>query len=344
MEDKSFEMENPFLDVMERLSTVEPDVWQSSFDVLDEEGPFRLLLYHPLKEREYKIPLLVVYAFINRPYVLDMHPDISVIRKYLEAGFQLYMIDWGYPTMADKYLKIDDYVDYTEKCVEHVKEKEAVDKVSLHGYCLGGTLSVIYTALHQENVKNLMLQAAPIDFHTDNIIAVWARNIDVDKIVDAYHMAPGGFLNVGFLSADPINLVIGKYHGLLEMLQDQASVTQFLRMDRFIFDSPDVPGETYRQYIKEWYQQNLLIRNEFVAQGKTVDLSKIECPVLVLAAAFDHIVPPESQKAILGATSSNDKDAYEMKKGHIGITTSRSSHKEFWPSVVEWLKQRSERI
>lgn len=171
------------LGVMERLSIVEPDVWRSIFDVVDEEGIFRLLVYHPLGERKYKTPVLIVYAFINRPYVLDLQPSVSVVRRYLEAGFRLYMTDWGYPTRVDKYLKIDDYVDYLEKCVEIIKEREGVDKVSLHGYCLGGNLAAIYTALHQENVKNLMFQATPIDFHTDNTLAIWARNIDADKIV-----------------------------------------------------------------------------------------------------------------------------------------------------------------
>lgn len=335
---------NVFLDVMERLSTIEPDVWQSSFDVLDEEGVFRLLLYHPLGERKYKTPLLIVYAFINRPYVLDLHPGISVVRRYLEAGFCVYMIDWGYPTRADKYLKIDDYVDYVEKCIEDMKRREAVDEVNLHGYCLGGDLSVIYTALHQENVKNLLLQATPIDFHTDNTIAIWSRNLDADKIADTYHMGAGAFLNVGFLSVDPINLVFAKYRALLEEPQKKETLIDFLRMDKWIFDSPAIPGETYRQYIKEWYQQNLLIKNQFKSQGKTVDLSKIETPVLVLAATYDHIAPPESQKAILGAISSKDKDVYEMKKGHIGITVSGSSHKDFWPRVIEWLKERSEKI
>jgi polyhydroxyalkanoate synthase len=342
-----------FLEVMEKLSKVEADVWPSSFEVLDEEGIFRLLLYHPLGKRRFKTPLLIVYAFINRPYILDLYPEVSVVRRYLEAGFGVYMIDWGYPTRVDKYLRIDDYVDYIEKCIESIKEREKVDRISLHGYCLGGTLAVVYTALHQENVKNLVLQATPINFHTDNNLAVWARNLNVDKIVDTYRMAPGDFLNMGFLAVDPINLVIGKYHGLLEtlqeeehegileMLQKQETVINFLRLDKWIFDSPAIPGETYRQYIKEWYQQNLLLKNLFRAQGKKVDLSKIEVPLLVLAAMCDHIAPPDSQKAILEVISSKDKDIYKIKKGHIGITVSRESHREFWPGVIEWLKQRS---
>ena len=333
-----------FLDVMERLSTIEADVWQSSFDVVDEDGIFRLLHYHPLVEKRYKDPLLVVYAFINRPYVLDMSPDISVIRKYLEAGFDVYMIDWGYPTVVDRYIEIDDYVDYIDKSVDCIKWIDKVNKLNIHGYCLGGNLSVIYTVLHQENVKNLMLQATPIDFSTDNTIAIWARSLNADKIVDTFHLAPGDFLNVGFLLVDPINLLVGKYHGVFEMLEEDRSLANFLRMEKWIFDAPSIPGETYRQYIKEWYQENLLMKNEFKSHGKKINLNEIKVPLLVLAATYDHIVPIEYQKVILDLISSKDKERYEMKKGHIGITTSRSSHKEFWPKAIRWLEERSKKV
>jgi poly[(R)-3-hydroxyalkanoate] polymerase subunit PhaC len=328
-------------DVLSRITTLNVDVWPSKYDVVDEEGIFRLLHYHPLAEEKYRTPILIVYAFINRPYVLDMQPEISVVQQYLKAGFDVYMIDWGYPTAAHRFLDLDDYVDFIDRSVDEVKQRKNVDRVNLHGYCLGGTLGVVYTALRQRNIRNLILQAAPIDFHTNNTIALWARTLDPDKIIDIYHVMPGEFLNVGFLLLDPINLVIGKYEGFLDMISSEG-MSSFLRMDQWVFDSPAIPGEAFRQYIKQWYHDNLVIKGEFEALGERVDLKDIEVPVLVLAAKFDHIVPLESQKAILDLVSSKDKDVYEIGKGHIGITTSRDSHKEFWPKVIKWIQQRSE--
>ncbi len=328
-------------DVLSRVTTLNVDVSPSKYDVVNEEGIFSLRHYHPLAEEKYRTPILIVYAFINRPYVLDMQPEISVVQKYLKAGFDVYMIDWGYPTAADRFLDLDDYVDFIDRSLEEVKQRKGVDQVNLHGYCLGGTLSVVYTALRQRNIRNLILQAAPIDFHTNNTVALWARALDPDKIVDIYHVMPGGFLNVGFLLLDPINLIIGKYESFLDMISSEG-MSSFLRMDQWIFDSPAIPGEAFRQYIKQWYHENLVIKGEFEALGEKVDLSVIEVPVLVLAAKFDHIVPLESQKAILDLVSSKDKDVYEIEKGHIGITTSRDSHKEFWPKVIKWIQQRSE--
>lgn len=330
-------------EVLSKIACVKVDVSPSKSDVLDEVGIFKLLHFHPMAQEKYRTPILIVYAFINRPYVLDMHEEISVVQKYLKVGFDVYMIDWGYPTAADRFLDLDDYVDYVDRCVEMIKDRKAVEQVNLHGYCIGGTLSSVYTSLRQQNIRNLILQAAPINFHTNNTVALWARALDPDKIVDSYHMMPGELLNQGFLLLDPINLVIGKYKGLLEMMESEQGVASFLRMDQWIFDSPAVPGETFRQYIKQWYHDNLLIKGEFKALGEKVDLKNIEVPVLVLAAKYDHIVPPESQNAILDAVSSIDKDVYEVGKGHIGITTSKDCHKEFWPKVIKWLQKRSER-
>ena len=329
-------------EVLARVSKVKAPVWQSKFDVINEEGVFRLLHYHALTEEKYKTPILIVYAWINRPYVLDLEAEVSVVQQYLKAGFDVYMIDWGYPTIADQYLDLDDYVDYLDKSIYNIARRKGVKKVTLHGYCLGGTLSAVYTALNQERVENLVLQAAPINFHTDNPIAAWARALDPDKIVDAYHSAPGAFLNAGFLLLDPVRLILGKYAGFLDMIESDKGMSNFLRMEGWIFDSPDIPGQTYRQYIKEWYHNNSLIKGEFEIHGEKVDLGKITVPLLLLVATYDHIAPPESQKAILDIVSSEDKDAYEIAKGHIGITTSKASHKEFWPKVVDWIGSRSE--
>ncbi len=330
--------------VMDRVCDIRTDVWPSKFEVVDEEGIFRLLHYIPVKARKYRTPILMVYAFINRPYILDLRKDISVVDKYLNAGFDVYMIDWGYPTGADRYLNLDDYIDFLDKSVENIKKRNEVDQVTVHGYCLGGTLSTAYAAIRPRNLRSLLLQATPIDFNTNNTLAVWARSLDPDKVVEAQGVATGAFLNAGFLLVDPMNLIAGKYETFLETLDSDEAMTSFLCMDRWIFDSPAIPGDAFRQYIRQWYQQNLLVRGQFQALGEAVDLKNIGCPLLVLSAQYDHIAPPESTRVLLDLVSSRDKEEFSVGKGHIGITTSPTLHREFWPKVVGWMEEHSERI
>jgi len=179
--------------VMDRVSDIRRDVWPSEFEVIDKEGIFRLLHYIPVKAQKYRTPILMVFAIINRPYILDLRKDISVVAKYLNAGLDVYMIDWGYPTTADRYLDLDDYIDFLDKSVENIKERQEVDQVVMHGYCLGGTLCTAYAAVRPQNIRSLLLQATPIDFNTNNTMAVWARGLDPDKIVEFKLKGTPGF-------------------------------------------------------------------------------------------------------------------------------------------------------
>ncbi len=333
--------ESAFLEVMDKISETEGDVWQSEYDVVDERGSFRLLHYKSDAEERYETPMLMVYAFINRPYVLDLQPEVSVVKKYLEAGFDVYMIDWGYPTEVDKYLEVDDYIAYVDDCIEMIKERTGCERVTLHGYCLGGVLSYLYTSIREEKVKNLVLQAAPVDFDTDNVLAKWAREMPVEKVVENYGYAPGEFLKIGFVLADPIRLVVGRYQMLPDIMEDEAMLNNFLRMEKWVFDSPGIPGNLYINLIKDWYQENSIIKGDFEVLGENVDLSDITVPTLILTAEHDHIAPPESCKKGAELISSEDMEVIEMEKGHIGMTVSTDTHQESWPHVVDWLEKRS---
>lgn len=329
------------MNTLRTLTEIDVDVWQTPFDEIHQKGIFRLIHYRKKVEKPCPTPVLIVYAFINRPYILDLQPERSVIGKLLDRGLDVYMIDWGYPKKADKYITIEDYIQYIDEALEIISKQSGKEKITLHGYCLGGTLSIIYSSLFPEKVKNLVLQATPIDFDVPGIINSWVKSLDVNKIVDAMGNVPGEFLNYGFLLANPIGLTFGKYANLLKELKDEKFLKMFLRMEKWIFDSPDVPGETYRQYVKEWYQQNLLIKNKFMLSGKKVDLTKINMPTAILTANYDHIAPPESSKPLLDIISSKDKTIMSFPTGHIGVSVGSKPAYNFWPKVCDWIIERS---
>ncbi|HEY9206372.1 MAG TPA: class III poly(R)-hydroxyalkanoic acid synthase subunit PhaC [Candidatus Methanoperedens sp.] len=311
--------------------------------IVYNEDKMKLLHYRPTVEKTSSIPVLIVYALVNRQYILDLQPDKSVIKHLLDEGFDIYMIDWGYPTGMDRYLTIDDYVNgYINNAVDYIRKTSGADKITLLGVCQGGTYSVMYTALHPEKVKNLITLVAPVDFDTDKaLLNIWARNMDVDKIVDYYGIVPGDFLNAGFLLLDPFKLMIDKYIGLLERIDDEKTVENFLRMEKWIFDSPGQAGETFRQFMKDCYQKNLLIKNKMVVGGKKVNLKDITVPLLNVMAQFDHLVPNESTIPLTEAVSSADKETLIFPTGHIGIFVGSKSQNEVCPKIAHWLKSRS---
>ena len=323
-------------------------------EIVYTEDKMRLIHYIPTVEKPHPVPILVVYALVNRYYILDLQPDKSIVKKLLDEGFDVYIIDWGYPSGADRYLMLDDYVnDYIDNAVDKIRERSGLDKITLLGVCQGGTLSVMYAALRPEKVKNLITLVAPVNFDTDKgLLHIWAKNLDVDKIVDYYGIVPGDFLNAGFLLTDPFRLMIDKYVGLFDRiecepgdkeseLRNEETIRNFLRMEKWIFDSPDQAGETFRQFFKDCYQKNLLIKNEMKLGGKKVDLKNISMPLLNVMAEFDHLVPNDASKPLNDAVSSKDKETLVFPTGHIGIFVGSRSQKEVCPRIAEWLKPRS---
>jgi polyhydroxyalkanoate synthase len=327
----------------ELLTDIEEiDVGTAAKQLIYEEDKLKLYHYKPEAEKSCGVPILVVYALVNRPYMLDIQPDRSFIRNLLSLGLDVYIIDWGYPTQADRYLSMDDYINgYIDNCVNAVRKNAKTDKVTLMGVCQGGTFSGIYSALHPEKVQNLITLVAPFDFSTDDgLLFNWSKNMDIDALVDAYGVVPGSLLNDGFLMLMPFNLNIKKYVDMLEVVEDKEKLLNFLRMEKWIFDSPGQAGECLRQFVKDLYQGNKLAKGQLKLGGKTVDLAKVTMPILNIFASADHLVPPEAIKPFNDLVGSEDKTLYEFKGGHIGVFVGSRSQKELAPAIAKWLIQR----
>lgn len=325
------------------LSITDVDVALTPKNLVYREDKVSLYHYEPKAERISPVPTLIVYALVNRQYMMDLQQDKSVISRWLELGLDVYIIDWGYPDKMDKYLTLEDYIDgYIDNAVEVVRQRSGQDKINLLGVCQGGTLCVMYSALYPEKIKNLVTMVTPVDFSTeDGLLFIWSKHMNVDNLVDAFGVVPGSFMNTGFLMLKPFQLMLDKYMGLLENLDNPDMVREFLRMEKWIFDSPAQAGEAFRRFIKDLFQENLLIQNKFELGGRTVNLKNITMPLLNVFAEQDHLVPPASSKPLNDAVASTDKDTISFPGGHIGIYVSSRSQKDVAPSVARWLNERS---
>jgi poly[(R)-3-hydroxyalkanoate] polymerase subunit PhaC len=329
---------------LQTISTIEKiDVGTAPKELVFEED--KLQLYHYVQEAKVtcKVPVLIVYALVNRQYMLDLQPDRSLIRKLLQKGLDIYIIDWGYPTKQDMYVTLDDYIDeYINDCVEFITKTAPAKKVNLMGICQGGTFSTIYAALYPEKVQNLVTLVTPIDFDThDALLFSWSDYMDADKMAEVFRVVPGEFLNAGFLMMAPFTLNIRKYVEMIDIMEDREKLLNFLRMEKWIFDSPGQAGAAYSRFIKDMYQKNKLVKGELAINGRKVDLKNIKMPLLNIYASSDHLVPPSSTKPLNDLVGSTDKSLYEFKGGHIGVFVGSKSQKELAPNISKWLHDRS---
>jgi len=324
------------------LGDIDAEIATTPYDVVYEQDRVKLKHYRPTTKKQLKTPLLLIYALINRETMLDLQPGRSVVQNFLAQGVDVYMIDWGYPTRKDRYLGIDDHVNmYIHDIVDFIRKENKVPKINIMGICMGGAFSVMFSALHPEKVQNLITTVTPTHFDVDTgLLNIWMRNIPVDRITETYGNIPGDFLNFGFLLLNPARLMIDKYVGFFENVSDKNFVENFIRMEKWIFDSPDIPGETFREFIRDCYQKNLLIQSKMVVGGKRVDLKKVTMPLLNIYGQYDHLVPPEACERLTGEVGSKDTEDICLKTGHIGIYVSSKCQAELAPKILSWLKER----
>ena len=271
------------------------DIATTPYDTVYEEDRVKLKHYKPDKVKG-KTPLLVIYALINRETMLDLQPERSVVETLLDQGVEVYMIDWGYPTRKDQFQTIGDHVEgYIGNIVDYIRKTHEIEKVNIMGICMGGVFSIIYAALNPHKVRNLVTTVTPSNFDTDKgLLNIWMKNTDAQILGDVYANMPGDVMNLGFLLLNPARLMIDKYIGLIQHIDDKDYVENFVRMEKWIFDSPDVPAATFKQFIVDFYKKNLLIQSKLIVDGKRVDLKNITMPVLNFYGQFDHLVPPEA--------------------------------------------------
>ena len=324
------------------LGMGEIEVGTSEKHCVYSEDKIRLYRYAPLARSAGLKPLLICYAMVNRPYLLDLQPDRSFIRELLHAGLDVYLLDWGYPDGAERFSGFDEYVDgYLRRCVEFVLKEHAIDSLTLLGVCQGGTMSLCYAALAPEQIAQLITMVTPVDFKTpENLLSKWAQHIDVGLLTQSGNVS-GDFLNLIYLSLMPFRLTQQKYVNLLQMQGDRVALENFMRMEKWIFDSPDQPATAFREFIQWFFQENRLIRDELTLAGKPLRLKNVTAPVLNIFASKDHLVPPSASIPLGAHIGSKDYEALEIDAGHIGLYVGGKTRKTVPAAVKVWLQKRN---
>lgn len=333
------------------LKDEDVDIGSTPKDVIYEREMWKIYHYKPTRDPKdiHPVPMLIIPPLINGYEVADLQPDRSLVRNFLNEGIDVYLVNWGYPKRCDMYLSWDDYVcDFMDDAVDVVRRAHTLDKINMFGICQGGTMSTCYSALNNDKIRNLVLTVTPIDFHRGKVegqphvglLFEMGKSANVDLMREAFGLIPSDVLNVSFLMASPFTLMFGKYADTVDILDNRDALLNFLRMEKWLFGGPGVSGVAYQQLVKNFLQNNELVKGELKLDGRLVDLKNLTMPILNIYAERDHLVPPGCTTA-LGEYVGNKKDYQELciKTGHIGIYTGGASQKILAPSAAKWLKE-----
>ncbi len=290
-----------------------------------------------------RMPLLVVPSMINRWYVLDLRKGSSFVEALRDAGHEVFLLDWGVPRDEDRHLTWDEVLDRLDRMVRRVCRLTGAPKVGILGYCMGATLSAIYTALHPHRVAALANLAGPIDFHKGGLLAhlVKPEWFDAEAIAAAGNVSPAQ-MQSGFVALRP-TLDVSKMVNLFDRAKTRAAVDGFYAMETWGSDNIPFPAAAYQTYITDLYQGNLLVKGEHRVRGARVDLRAITCPVLVIGADRDTICPLPAAKALLDHCGTTDTEVLHVPGGHVGaVVGSRASH-DLYPATARWFRERLDR-
>jgi len=313
-------------------------------EILYEGGKLRLRYYQP-QGRPLSTPLLVVYALIKRPFILDLQPGISAIANLTRQGVPVYLTDWIPPTSSDTWRGFDAYVNGDlVNAVQTVQKHAGVEKVSLLGYCFGGLLSTLYTALHPQTVKNLITLSLPLDWSKQDIpFFNLTKNLNPDLVTNAYGNCPAWMVKSVFSSLSPVHHAFDKYVGLYRNKERAGYAEMFERFERWMNSDVPLAGQIFRELHNDLVQNNFLAQNQMQVGGQTVDLRRISCPLLSIAGEHDDVVHPQASLPLVDLVGSRVKETLLVPAGHIGVVVGGSAQKKLWPHVGSWLKKHDRR-
>ena len=329
--------------IVKRAARVgDPPVNSTPHRVVYTRGSMRLLRFEPTVRR-HATPILFVYSLINRYYILDFLPGRSLIEFMRDQGYDVYAIDWGTPGALEEQMNWDEFLGgLMRSAVQWTLKVSGAKDLTMYGYCMGGTMALAYAALYPQGLRNFVAQATPVDFHEGGIFHTWTRPeyFNVDAMVDAHGNVPIDLMEAGFSMMAPIQRLT-KWLEVFRRIDDPEFVTTFLAMECWAADNVPFPGEVYRQYVKDCYQENNFYEGRMVVGGRTVELGHITCPLLTLIAENDTIAPPASSTALDGKVGSVDKTTMRFPVGHIGLSTSSKGPRMIWPEVAKWIAAHS---
>ena len=333
-----------------RLLSTDAAIAQTPKQLVWTLNKAKLYRYTPVvpEHQRHPIPLLLVFAIMNRPYVLDLRPGHSFVEYMLKKGYDIYLLDWGEPGPEDKNLQFDDYaLEYLPRVIRKLKVLSGSAEFSMLGWCLGALISTIYASLRADDgLRNLILLTAPLDFSdkTASGFSRWSSdpNFKPETIVEAFGNVPGAMIDSGAKMLKPIENYFGTYTMLWDNIENPSRTEAWHAMNTWVRHTIPMAGAAYQQLINEFYKENKLVKGTLRIRGEHVDLSRLTANLFNVIADADHITPPCQSEGVMDLVGSEDKQIFRVRGGHIGIMAGSGAEKNTWPHMDEWLAARSE--
>ncbi len=331
------------------LTTADTTIGATPRDVVWTHRGVTLYRYRST-QRSHPVPLLLVFALINRPDIFDLRPGGSLVEFLLGQGFDVYLVDWGYPDEEDADFGLDEYIcDELHWAIRETLRSSSADELTLLGWCIGATMCAMYCGLdrgqEQTPVRNLALLTMPVDGR-GSTYARWIgdEDFDSDRVAEQLRVLTGSMVDFANKLLKPVTNFWTTNRRLAQSVSDgTANPAVYQPMAKWVADNPNFPGRAWAQWIQMMYRDGSLLSGAVRLRGRRVDLRRIDQNLLVVTAGADHIAPRAGTMPIFDLVASEDVTHIDRPGGHIGLIAGSAARKQIWPDIATWLAERSEK-
>ncbi len=301
--------------------------------------------YHS-DRRAWRPPVFIIYSLVSHSYVLDLSPDNTFVGRLLNAGLDVFLIDWGVPDEKDADNTFETYVDYyLPEAIKALLAEAGQDDVTVLGYCSGGDLALFLTARHPElPIRNLITAGTPVNFAE---LGMFSRlfsdgRLNAESLLDATGNVPPETMLNAFRILKPTG-DMSSYVMLWQNLWSDEQMAAYQAMGQWTKDHVPFPGGTFRQLV-QMMRDNAIMNDTVRLGGTPVHLADIRCPFLSVLAERDHIAPEASVAPVIRLVGSEDVEEVRLPAGHVGLMASRTASKATIPRIVNWIHRHSEEL
>jgi polyhydroxyalkanoate synthase subunit PhaC len=319
---------------------------ESTYRIAFSRRTVRLRFYGT--ERPGSPVLLIVPAPIKRPYIWDLSPERSVVRRAIDHGFEVYLVEWTKPDDQETLLGLEEYAGtMLDECMDVIAERSLSDKVFLAGHSLGGTFAALYGAYRPKRIAGLILIEAPLHFAEASGAFGTLLNLGVPAkaAIPSSGRIPGSLLNLISASAAPSTFHVDRYLDYMASLASREDLRTHWRVERWALDELPLPRKLFEDVVGQLYREDRFMRGELMVGSARLHPRDIASPLFAVYEPSSRIVPPESVIEFHHAAGSQDKELmpYLGDTGvalkHVGALVGDSAHRYIWPQVFDWLKR-----
>lgn len=297
-------------------------------------------------------PVLLVTPLAAPSTCYDLRRGCSLVQHFVAGGRPTYLVEYGEVSFRNRNLGLEHWVDeVVPSAIREASAHAGGRPVHVVGWSLGGIFTMLTAADSPDlPIASVTVLGSPVDTSLVPIVAPLRPLLQLNPtagrgaVTRAYQAmggAPKPLVKWAF-QLSSFQKLVTKPLALATHLDDADFLAQIEAVDRFTAGMIAYPGRTFGQLYHRFLKGNVLRTGTFELDDRTIDLARIDVPVLVFGGSTDGIAPVPAVKALVPLLAGSPDVRFEIVPGgHLGMLTGRAARETTWRVLDAWVAEWS---